>query len=117
LWTLEVNDILKANDVGLQFLHKAYSTKKMKTGKFVLTPDDVLNMIEVASNQDIAGINCQVLAKKSDDVVLAYSLSKMTIIDEMEGFERYTQMQLVEFYEFIGRLSYLIFFDTPSLTS
>ena len=41
----------------------------------------------------------------------------MTIVDEMEGYEKYTQMQLVEFYEFIGRLSYFVFESTPTLPS
>ena len=40
---------------------------------------------------------------------LAYSLSKMTIIDDMEDFDNYTIMKRVEFYEFIGRLAELLF--------
>ena len=39
----------------------------------------------------------------------------MTIIDEMEGFERYNLMTMAEFHEFLGRLAFLVFTDTPSL--
>lgn len=42
-------------------------------------------------------------------VIVAYSLSKMTIADEMAEFHRYTQMPLAEFYEFIGRWAELVF--------
>jgi hypothetical protein len=44
-----------------------------------------------------------------NQVVLAFSLSKMTIADEMEDFDKYNRMVLVEFYEFVGRWAYLIF--------
>ena len=41
----------------------------------------------------------------------------MTIIDEMENFDLYNKMPLVEFYEFLARVAHLIFEDTPSLLS
>ena len=37
-------------------LLKAHSQKKK--GKLVLSPEDALNMIEAASNQDLPGVNC-----------------------------------------------------------
>jgi hypothetical protein len=39
---------------------------------------------------------------------VAYSLSKMTLVDEMAEFEKYNIMTKVEFYEFICRISHLI---------
>ena len=39
---------------------------------------------------------------------VAYSLSKMTIIDEMEDFDQYNIMKRVEFLEFIARMAVLI---------
>ena len=40
---------------------------------------------------------------------ICYSLSKMTIIDDMEDFDNYENMLLVEFYEFLGRFAELIY--------
>ena len=40
---------------------------------------------------------------------LCYSLSKMTIIDDMEDFDNYDNMLKVEFLEFLGRLAELIY--------
>lgn len=39
----------------------------------------------------------------------SYSLSKMTIPDEMKEFERYNKMAIVEFYEFLARWATLIY--------
>ena len=41
----------------------------------------------------------------------AYSLSKMTLSDEMGEFDKYDKMLHCEFYEFLGRWSYLVFKD------
>lgn len=41
--------------------------------------------------------------------MLSYSLSKMTIINEMNDFNKYFQLEMVEFYEFLGRWAYLLF--------
>ena len=40
---------------------------------------------------------------------LCYSLSKMTIIDDMEDFDNYDRMLKCEFYEFLGRLAELLY--------
>ena len=37
----------------------------------------------------------------------AYSLSKMTIVDDMEDFDDYNHLKKVEFYEFLGRFAEL----------
>lgn len=47
---------------------------------------------------------------------LAFSLSKMFIVNEMQNFNLYNQMKKVEFYEFLGRIAYLIYSDN-SITS
>ena len=45
----------------------------------------------------------------------AFSLSKMTIVDEMEDFDKYNNMKKCEFYEFLGRMAHYLFQegDTP----
>jgi hypothetical protein len=47
-------------------------------------------------------------------VAVAYSLSKMFVTNEMMNFGMYNIMKKVEFYEFIGRISYLIYSDSPA---
>lgn len=42
----------------------------------------------------------------------AYSMSKMTIVNEMEDFEKYNQMKKGEFYEFLARLSDALYRDS-----
>ena len=44
-------------------------------------------------------------------IVQAYSLSKMTLADEMKEFENYNKMLLVEFYEFLARWAHLFYND------
>ena len=41
-------------------------------------------------------------------VNVAYALSKMTIIDEMQEYSKYNDMLLIEFIEFLGRMAELI---------
>ena len=48
-----------------------------------------------------------------DMVTLAFSFSKMQMIDELELIDNYKQMLFVEFLEFLGRLAYLLWYDIP----
>ena len=44
-----------------------------------------------------------------ENVAIAYALSKMTIIDEMEQFDNYQDLLKVEFIELLGRLAERIY--------
>ena len=55
---------------------------------------------------DIAGYKG---VNNTDNIGLAYSLSKMTIIDEMEEFDNYNNLKKVELYEFLGRFAELTY--------
>lgn len=48
-------------------------------------------------------------------IVVAYALSKQTLADEMADFDRYNQMTLTEFYEFLGRCAALAYVENASL--
>lgn len=39
----------------------------------------------------------------------SYSLSKMTLSDEMGEFDKYEKMLHCEFYEFLGRWAFLVY--------
>ena len=43
-----------------------------------------------------------------DTVTLAFAFSKMQFIEELELIDKYEQLVFVEFLEFLGRLSFLI---------
>ena len=53
------------------------------------------------------------LEKKEGFITTAYSQSKMTLVDEMDEFEKYNKMLNVEFYEFLGRISELLYHGMP----
>ena len=44
-----------------------------------------------------------------DTVTLAFAFSKMQFVEELEQIENYEKLYFVEFLEFIGRLSFLIY--------
>ena len=44
-------------------------------------------------------------------LVSAYSLSKMTLGDEMADFDSYQKMQMCEFYEFLARWAHYLYQD------
>ena len=71
-----------------------------------MSKDDICKLLETAYS---AMPDLFVMPEAERLVVYAYSLSKMTIAIEMDDYEKYNKMLLVEFYEFIGRWAYLIF--------
>ena len=105
LWTLEVDDLFKANQAGIAALYKftknGNPSKESKGKEWnQLTMEDACFLIESA------GFSGQ---EHEKNVGLAYALSKITIIDDMEDFEKYNNMRKVEFYEFLGRIAELLF--------
>lgn len=94
LWTLEVDDLLKAN---MDYLKKLFNLiKRGSVSKVILFRDTV---------EYIAQHPIEV---SHDQITLAFAFSKMQFIDELELIDLYEQMYFVEFLEFLGRLAYLI---------
>mmetsp|Transcript_15052 Transcript_15052/g.23282 ORF Transcript_15052/g.23282 Transcript_15052/m.23282 type:complete len:213 (-) Transcript_15052:98-736(-) len=104
LWCLEIDDIFKANSRGLERLYKAFATNGVGKNRY-FQKDDALKMMEAA------GIG---LSEKK--VSVAYALSKATIANEMGDFDKYNQMNMSEFYEFLSRAAELFFVETQPLT-
>lgn len=97
--------------IGIQELYKKYATNAKKLSK-----EDMYKMFEHAdatADPVKLGLPADFIDPVNKEVeknlILAYSLSKMTIGDEMADFDNYNRMLLVEFYEFIGRLAHLLF--------
>ena len=40
------------------------------------------------------------------DVVKAFGMSKMTVVDETDGEKKYDRLYFVEFLEFLGRVAF-----------
>lgn len=95
LWTLEVDDLFKANQYGVDQLFKKFSTMQVRNTKYLSKDDCVKMMVD-------SGVP---LSEKN--VVVAYALSKSTIANEMEQFDKYNQMNMSEFHEFLGRAASL----------
>jgi hypothetical protein len=95
LWTLEVDDFFKANQYGVDQLFKKFSTMQVRNTKYLSKDDCVKMMVD-------SGVP---LSEKN--VVVAYALSKSTIANEMEQFDKYNQMNMSEFHEFLGRAASL----------
>lgn len=98
LWCLEVDDLFKANKRALDALYRFTKTGGHTKDAKVLSSDDAVKMVALAGFDG---------AEHEKRVTLAYSLSKMTIIDEMGDFDNYNKMKHVEFLEFLGRLAEL----------
>ena len=107
---LEVDDLLKANKAGIDALYKKFASSGLGKLKF-LTKDDAIKIFHEASFMEPkifgGGVGGEWLVTKS------YSLSRMTLEDEMGEFENYPRMQMCEFYEFLGRWAFLLFKDLP----
>ena len=93
LWTLDVNDVFHSNS---DSLHDIYN-------RCLIAPSKIL------SKDSIFEIFCKhkdELQMPDKDVGLAFSCSKMTVIDEVDGGSRkYNKITFVEFLDFLGRLS------------
>jgi len=93
LWTLKVNDYLKANLSNIKELMKAYNEPRKKTFDFSDAHRMFLN--------DIA---CKPVFK-NDEIAYCWGLSKMTVVNEKKNYITYNSLVLVEFLEFLGRLA------------
>lgn len=97
LWTLEVDDLIKANLAGIQSLYKKFATNGRQRQR-LLKKDDVLALLAAAGERasrlgEIHGQSVQMNTPMNQNmVVYAYSLSKMSIADEMKDFEDYNKM-------------------------
>lgn len=65
-----------------------------------MSPEDTLDMLAQCGYSNTQNI---------DDASLAYSLSKMLVIDEMDDFEKYNDLKFCEFFEFLARFAELTY--------
>ena len=107
LWSLEIDDLYKANLAAIGKLYKEFATSGTTKAK-LLTKEDATRLM-FAAEQRRPDLFTMPSAERH--VITAYSLSKMTIGDEMAEFHKYNEMPLVEFYEFIGRWAEITFSD------
>jgi len=98
LWTLEIDDVYKANYEALNQLFRTMQQGGEAKGEFTL--EDALDML------DECGFYSQEQEKR---IVVAFAQSKNLIIDEMEEFDSYTKLKRGEFYEFVGRAAHLLY--------
>lgn len=112
LWTIEVNDMLKENMYSIDCLYRKYATLGAQVYKF-LSKDDAVTLYQEAVVNSPGNFN-EPTQEQIQRLVQAYSLSKMTIEDEMGDFAKYNQMSIVEFYEYLGRWAALTYEEDTS---
>ena len=100
LYILEVDDVFKANKRAIDFLYNLTMTGPHTKDIKVLNMQDAVWLVKSAGWEGDENVRI---------IGASYSLSKMTIIDDMEDFDKYNDMKKCEFYEFIGRLAELLF--------
>lgn len=98
LWTLEVDDLFKANKSGMDQLIQISKSFNRETVHCSL--EDAVDLVDGAG---FSGTDAE------NKTSIAYSLSKSFIVDEMEDFDSYNMLKRGEFHEFIGRLAYLLY--------
>ena len=101
LWTLEVCDLLKANEEGCERIFKYIKQCADSPDLTTLELNDMIFYLV-----EILGFTGPV---NLENIGLAYSLSKQTIVHEMQDFPNYNDMKKIEFYEFLGRFAELTY--------
>ena len=100
LWTIDVNDILDANQANLTKIFNSYFTAVKK----YVTYEDIIDMVCKVCQMNISEI----------DVLFSFGMSKMAVTNEPQDYKRYSVMQFPEFNEFIGRLADAKFKNDPA---
>lgn len=91
MWTLEVDDLMKANQANLRKLYQSVQTTLKKT----FTSEDAVNMVQ----------NCPGLRLTEKETTLAFAYSKFIVVDEMAEIDNMHLLNFGEFNEFVARLS------------
>lgn len=102
LWTVEIDQIFKANRAGVDELFYLASGSDRLFSK-----DEAFELLRICQGLDASAFSSGVGAEQA--VLTAYSLSKMTIDNEMAKYPNYHRMVKCEFYEFLARWSELAF--------
>ncbi|CDW84855.1 UNKNOWN [Stylonychia lemnae] len=97
LWSLEVDDLLKANMNGIKQLYKY-----MCQGRKQLEYETAIDMIHETT-----------LNMTSEEITTAFAYSKSTFVQEMEDIWKYKRMPFHEFLEFLGRLGQVKYQGEP----
>ena len=94
LWTVEINDMLSAN---LSKLHAVYN-------HFL---DPLHKAMDLKDCRDLMmkNIDKHPMGVKEPDVIYAYGMCKMTVINELSQYKAYSTLEFVEFLEFLARIT------------
>ncbi|CAI2385868.1 unnamed protein product [Moneuplotes crassus] len=101
LWTINIDDLYKANLSSLKSIFVMF--RKKRTNYWSLK-----DSLYVCRNE----LDINIEAK---EVQLAFSLAKMTVVDEMEESEKLDRLEFVEYLEFIARLGQIVFIKNSTM--
>lgn len=97
VWTLDVDDLFKANIVGLQKIYKAYCTEYKPS----FTNEDASKLLQKDT----------LLQCTDKQVIYAFTMSKSTVVNDITQREQYGKMDFAEFLEMIVRFTHIVFKD------
>ena len=95
LWTIDVNDLLEANQTNLEKIYNHYLTPNNKQ----LDLQSCIAMCTQDTSLDIS----------EKDINFCFGYCQMTVLNEERQWKTYHSLSLVEFLEFVGRLAHYKF--------
>ena len=103
LWTLDVDDVLKVNQEGLEKVIEYFKItyKKRYMGK--------KEAIKLMCTESAVGVF-------EKDANYCYGMSKMTVLNEVKQSKKYDKLELPEFNEYIGRIADFKYKDQADFT-
>ncbi|CAI2383819.1 unnamed protein product [Moneuplotes crassus] len=102
LWLMEIDDLYMANITSLKTVFQMF---KHKHYNYWLRQDT----IRVCNDKLDINIDTQ-------NIQLAFSLCKMTVVDEMEEHKKLERIDFAEFIEFIARIGQIVFIKNKTMS-
>ena len=111
LWSMDCDDLFKANKDEVQKLWEKYSAIMSPKKKYCLSALKLSEDVIVLEDCYQMIIDDAAIDIDKNDVKIAFQLSKQTVIKDADekGMITLSRMVVCEFYEFIGRIAVLKF--------
>ena len=118
MWTLEVHDVLEANQFMVkQFLAWYIKTKCAKQGRKFVSFEDVIEDMMKSVPKGYSQTIQQEAQMLDEQFILCFANSKFLVIDEMTDAAQLMLLKYDEFLEFIARVAELAKFSGPAHNS
>lgn len=107
MYNTETAGLIQANLIGIHALYAHFATYGKELQKH-FSKDNALKLLDASYETGGAKLFQGTYQLQVKKVVTAYSLCKMTIVDESKDYSSYFKLKHVEFYEFLCRWAELV---------